>query len=73
LHGARVALRIFDATPRSAVHSIDIIEAGLVPEGYELSSIDATSDNARLLAGTARDVEGRTHGWLLRLHDTCSL
>jgi hypothetical protein len=51
---------------------IDIIDAGLLPEGYRLRLIEAISDNARLLAGTALDAEGTVHGWLLRLHDSCS-
>jgi hypothetical protein len=51
---------------------IDIIEAGLVPEGYALDDVSAISENARLLAGSARDAEGQLHGWVLRLRDSCS-
>lgn len=65
-------LKYDSALMNGRVLPIDIIEVGLVPEGYELNFIQAISDNARLLAGTARDAEGTTHGWLLRLRDTCT-
>jgi hypothetical protein len=51
---------------------IDIIDAGLVPEGYALDDVSAISEDARLLAGSARDAEGLLHGWVLRLRDSCS-
>lgn len=49
---------------------IDIIETGLLPEGYELGFVDVVSENARLLAGTAY-AQGSTQGWVLRLRDSC--
>jgi hypothetical protein len=69
--GIRV-LKYDSALDNGGALPIDIIGAGLLPEGYQLFSIDAISDNARLIAGTAQDGERRIHGWLLRLHDTCS-
>ena len=73
--GTKVEARVLkydSALENGGAHPIDIIEAGLLPEGYELQSIGAISDNARLLAVTARDAENTTHGWLLRFRDTCS-
>jgi hypothetical protein len=44
----------------------------VVPEGHALDDVSAISENARWLAGSARDAEGLLHGWVLRLRDSCS-
>ncbi|HTV25610.1 MAG TPA: hypothetical protein VMG12_43240 [Polyangiaceae bacterium] len=51
---------------------IDLLEAGLLPEGYEMGFIESISDNARLLGGTATGADGVTRGWMVRVLDSCS-
>jgi hypothetical protein len=60
------ALETADALP------IDLVAGGLVPDGdAEAVDVHLVSENARLLAGTARDSLGVTRAWVSRLRDTC--
>lgn len=60
----------YDRALEAGALPIDIIEAGLLPQGYEIGFIDTVSENGRLLAGTAY-AQGATQGWVLRLRDSC--
>jgi len=73
--GTRTETRVLKygrALEADGAPAIDLLEAGVVPEGYELRFVDAISDDARLVAGTATDAAGATRGWMLRLIDSCS-
>ena len=68
----RRVLKFDQAAEPGEALPIDLIAAGLVPEGDAAEVVvDLVSENARLLAGTLRDGLGISRAWILRLRDTC--
>jgi hypothetical protein len=68
----RRVLKFDQAAETGEALPIDLIAAGLVPEGDAAEvAVDLVSENARLLAGTLRDGLGVSRAWILRLRDTC--
>lgn len=61
----------FEAALGAGELPIDRLGTRLVPEGWSAPSLQAISENARMLAGSAVNPGGERQAWLVRLREVC--
>jgi hypothetical protein len=61
----------FDEALSAGELPIERLGERFMPEGWSGARLDAIAENGRLLVGTARNPDGKSQAWLVRLNEVC--